>query len=357
MGMVLPDDHGSLEVWGLLVNAALTTNDAHDHTPGKGVLIPAAALNINGDVSWSSGGTSRSITDLKAIDFIPSAAAGMTALAGAFFVSDGTGGLSANELYYRTTAGTNVKFTSGAALNVAAFTGGIGGDYSAAGALVVFDDATDSYWFQQQVGTGVRQYARMRNADIDFYEFKANPTAGVPTNRVRLKSPAALAASYDLTMPAALQAAGSRPLTVTSAGLVAASAELLMFNGASATPLNAGPTVGAGGIWTFGNNSSVICPIFNAVNQSATAWSAMVNKLSSGAVTITAALIETNIATGVNTTVNTASNNAAAPGFFPLSGVVSGIGNVLATGKVYSISVTVSGGGAGDQLVSWSITP
>lgn len=212
MGLVLPDDHGSAGVWDTILDTVFGVVDNHDHTTGKGAPVPVSALRVASDLSFGYGGTQRAITDLKAIDFSPQAASGMTALSGALFLNSAD-----NELYWRNTSGVLVKFTAGAALNVAAFTGGIGGDYSAAGALVVFDDATDSYWFQQQVGSGVRQYARMRSADVDLYEFKANPTAGVPTNRVRLASPAALAASYALTMPAALPAS-NQPIASSSGG-------------------------------------------------------------------------------------------------------------------------------------------
>jgi len=221
MAIVMPTDLGDANVWGPILDTALgTVVDRHDHTTGKGVRIPSAALKINADVSWSDSGLSWSITDLKAVDFTPSAV--QTALAGALFVSDGTSSLTANELYWRTTSGVNVKLTAGSALNVAAFTGGFGGDYAAVGALALFDDASESYWFQQQVGTGVRQYARMRSADVDLYEFKAHPSAGVPTNRVRLASPAALAASYDITFPSALPGS-TLALQLTSAGILTAS--------------------------------------------------------------------------------------------------------------------------------------
>lgn len=213
MGLVLPTDHGSADVWDTILDAVFGVIDSHDHTTGKGAPVPVSALRVATDLSFGYGGTQRAITDLKAIDFSPQDASGMTALSGALFLNSAD-----NELYWRNASGVLVKFTAGAALNVAAFTGGIGGDYSAAGALVVFDDATDSYWFQQQVGAGVRQYARMRSADLDLYEFKANPAAGVPTSRVRLASPSALAASYALTMPAALPAS-NQPLASNSAGV------------------------------------------------------------------------------------------------------------------------------------------
>lgn len=243
MGLVLPDEGGSFNVWGLFLDTIFgaTKIDGHDHSTGKGVKVPSAGLNINADLSWAT----HAATDLLAVDFALAPAASVAGFAGALFVSDGTGGLSANELYWRTTSGSNVKVTSGAALNVAAFTGGIGGDYSAAGALVIFDDATDAYWFQQQVGAAVRQYARMRSADVDLYEFKANPAAGVPTNRVRLASPTALAASYALTFPGTLPGAAAL-VTIDNAGLITAASptsQALTFG--AATTFNVAATFSA----------------------------------------------------------------------------------------------------------------
>lgn len=201
MSLVLPTDHGSADAWDVILDAVFGLVDAHDHTAGKGVQVPSAALKINADVSWSFGGANFSITDLKAIDFAPVAAAGVAGLAGALFINSAD-----NELYYRTTAGVNVKFTNGAALNVTAFTGGIGGDYSAIGALVDFDDASDTYRFKQQVATLVRQFAKISTADLQLFEYKAAGATPVPAFSVRQKSPAALAASYTMQWFAALPA-------------------------------------------------------------------------------------------------------------------------------------------------------
>jgi hypothetical protein len=217
MGLVLPTDHGSVDTWDTIFDTSYQLIDAHDHTTGKGVKVPVAALNVTSDVSWSSGGTSHAITDLVAIDFAAVASSAVTALAGALWLNSAD-----SNLYWRTPGGSNVQLTDGAALNVSAFTGGIGGDYAGVGALVIFDDATDSYWFQQQIGAGVRQYARMRNADVDLYEYKANPAAGVPTNRVRLASPTSLAASYQVTFPASVPGA-TVALQMGSTGVLTAS--------------------------------------------------------------------------------------------------------------------------------------
>jgi hypothetical protein len=201
MGLTLPTDHGSADVWDTILDAVFALIDAHDHTAGKGVQVPSAALKINADVSWSFGGTPYAISDAKAIDFAAVAVGTVAGLAGALFVNSAD-----NELYYRTIAGANVKFTNGAALNFAAFVGGIGGDYSAVGALEDFDDASHTYRFRQQVGAAVRQFGKMSSADVQLFEFKANPAAGVPANSVNLKSPTALAASYNAVWFAALPA-------------------------------------------------------------------------------------------------------------------------------------------------------
>lgn len=213
MLLVLPTDHGSADTWDVILDTLFSRVDSHNHTVGLGVKVPTGGLNIDADLSFSPSGTPRAITDLKAIDFAPVASSVVTSLAGAFFISDGTGGLTANELYFRTTAGTNVKFTSGAALNVAAFAGGIGGDYSAVGAAVAFDDAADRYTFKQQGNI----WARMASGEVRILE-----TGTSEAVFVGLACPAALAASYSITLPLALP--GSTQLVqMDSAGVLTAS--------------------------------------------------------------------------------------------------------------------------------------
>lgn len=213
MGMILPTEDGSADVWDTILNTALTLNDAHDHTSGKGVAIPSAALNINADVSWASGGTNYAITALKAVDFTAVTAASVAGYAGAFFVNS-----SDSELYFRSIAGTNIKITSGTTLNVS-IVGGIGGDYSSVSALLDYDDASDTYRFRQETSAAVRQYAKIASADLVLREYKAAGNAVVPVNAVTLKSPAALAASYTVTLPDAVPASTVLVQT-TSAGVL-----------------------------------------------------------------------------------------------------------------------------------------
>lgn len=208
MGLTLPTDHQSLDVWGAILNTALGLVEAHNHTAGNGNLVPTGGLSIDADLAFNT----KAITGLKAIDFTAVATSAVTGYAGAFFVNSAD-----SNLYYRTTAGVNVQVTDGASLNVSAFTGGIGGDYAAVGALFSFDDATDSYWAQQEEILGVRAWAGLRVGNVDIYEQAASIT-----NRVRLNSPAALAASYALTLPAAL-GGSTLALQVSSTGVMSIS--------------------------------------------------------------------------------------------------------------------------------------
>lgn len=354
MGIIWPTDHNDADAWDVVMDTAIrSTVDSHDHTAGKGVPIPTTALKIDADISWSFGGLSRAITDLRAIDFAPQAAAGMTALAGALFLNSAD-----NELYYRTFGGVNVKLTAGAALNVAGFTGGIGGDYAAAGALVVFDDATDSYWFQQQVGAAVRQYARMRSADVDLYEFKANPAAGVPTNRVRLASPTALAASYALTMPTALPSVSSTVLMsnsgqLSTGGAMSAAGTLTRTFSAALVSPGATGGINSGGTFLLDVSTGLNgFPIIMNVGEVITGWTLFLNKLSAAG-TISTSLND-NPPNGVSVNIGVPqSNGAVSPGLITLG--QSGLSAVVTSGHSYFVAI-FGGGTTGDRVYTLQVT-
>lgn len=212
MGITVPDDHTDPDTWGAALNTTgWPVIDSHNHTTGQGVPIPSAALRINADVAWSFAGTSFAATFIKAVQFNPQATSAVSGYAGALFINSAN-----NELTYRTTAGVNVQVTSGAALNFAAFVGGIGGDYSAVSALESYDDATRRYLFQQEGGP--RPWAGLATADIDLYQKAASIV-----NKVTLKSPNTLAASYTLAFPTGLPAAVS-PAFIDTIGNITAGA-------------------------------------------------------------------------------------------------------------------------------------
>lgn len=200
MNIILPTLRQDSGQWDNKLNAALTLVDAHDHTSGKGPRVPTAGININADLAF--GGFGPTGLGKAAFNAVTPLAAGSKTL----FVSS-----SDNELYWRSNGGTNVKLTSGSTVNIS-LVGGIAGDYSSVGAEVAYDDANNRYTFKQQGSP--KPWARIASGPVRIYEFNTTDTV-----YVELAVDAALAASYTLTLPAALP--GSTLLCqVSSAGVV-----------------------------------------------------------------------------------------------------------------------------------------
>lgn len=210
MLLVLPTEGSDSGSWDTIINTAGALIDAHDHSTGKGVKVKTNGIDVNADLTFTSSGTAYAAKDLKAVDFAPVAASSMTAYAGAFFVNSD----DSNNLYFRTVAGSNVKVTSGAALNVGAFTGGFGGDYGAIPAEANFVDADKEYTFKS---TAAGNWSRLRAGAMRIAEFGTTEAT-----YVELACPAALAGTYTITMPTA--APGSTSLVaMSSAGVLSAS--------------------------------------------------------------------------------------------------------------------------------------
>lgn len=263
MGLISPTPGSDPNTWGTILNALHDIVDAHTHKTGSGVKIGATAIQWDADITAAFAGTAYAILGLRAADFTPVAASTVASLSSAlFFNSD-----DSNNLYCRNAAGVNVKILNGNVLNVAS-SGGFVGDYISAGAQAGYLDGSDTYFFQQQVGAGVNQYARIQSADLDLYEFKAHPTGGVPATRVRLASPAALAGSYTLTFPGALPASGTAVFQVDTAGVITLKSTTMTFHiagCAGALPSASAPTYtvddGTGeAVWTFAAGQRVALP-------------------------------------------------------------------------------------------------
>lgn len=202
MNLVLPVEGGSANTWAIVLDTMFALIDGHGHVAGQGVPIVSAALNINADVSWASF----ALTAAKAMTFTEVTTTAMTGYSDALFVNSAD-----HNLYFRNSGGTNVQVTAGSTLNIS-IVGGIGGDYATVSALFSYDDATRRYLAQQEGFP--RPWAGFATGDIDLYQ-KAASIA----NKVTLKSPAALAASYALTLPAAVPAQAA-PLTISTTGAV-----------------------------------------------------------------------------------------------------------------------------------------
>lgn len=116
-------------------NTAFTVIDAHDHTPGKGPLIPTAGLNINADLEFNSN----SALELKKVGLDAQG----TLLTGTRFLQADSSG----ELYWNDGSANQVKITNSGSINVAG-SGGFGGDYVSAGASAVYTDSIKAYTFR-----------------------------------------------------------------------------------------------------------------------------------------------------------------------------------------------------------------
>ncbi len=321
-GMTYPTEGASFNTWGLILNATtFPVIGAHDHTTGKGVKVPTAGLNINADLSFASA---YALTNMLAVDFAAVAPASVAGYAGAFFVNSS----DSNNLYFRTVSGSNVKVTDGTALNVAGFAGGIGGDYTSSSALVAYVAANDIYTFKGPDPGSGRPWEALATGHHDFYE-----QATTVANRVRIQSPAALAASYALTLPAALPAASSVVLLSSSGvmSLVRRGPIVIPASAAGFAPAhNFTATVNA---VELGNAITYVAyPVVVPVGTVLTGFSLKVAKNSDATNTLTAALATSN---GLSTysAVSapwTATNAANAPGSIDLA----------VTGQTYTVSST-----------------
>lgn len=256
MSLELPELGGDSGSWDDILEAVFTILDAHSHVSGSGVPITPDAIDIDADLTFAG----HAATNVGKVAFTA-----VTALASgskSLFCS-----VSDNELYWRTSGGTNVKLTSGSSLNVAAFVGGIGGDYSSVSALVAFDDANDRYTFKQNSATG---WARMASGEVRILE-----TGTSESVYVGIAAPAALGASYTLTLATALP--GSTAIAqVSSAGVLTYSNTIVSLITASAGLTAAADThVTVSGTGEFKHGDKVLnWAAYNAVNDSGgTSWS------------------------------------------------------------------------------------
>ena len=238
MRLVQPSEDGDADVWDTLLTALFLLVDAHDHTTNKGAKVPTAGLNIDAALPFNgqraTGIAGLALNDLGAL---------LSTGAGEFFCLGG-------DAYWRSGGGVNVKITNGGALNMTTV-GGFAGDYTSVGAEAAYVDAQDGYTFKQQIGGGVKQYAKVDHADMRLYEFKAHPTAGVPTNFVSIKSPTALAASYAVTMPGAVPAS-TLPLQMAATGVLTAGGSIALASGDNITVAGAGRFKRTGLTWAAG---------------------------------------------------------------------------------------------------------
>jgi hypothetical protein len=209
-----------------------STIDSHDHTTGKGVRVPSSGLNINADLPFGGNGA----TGLGKSQF--NSLSGALSAAGDYRSVHVVNG----ELFYLDGSGNSVQITSSG--SVSGSTGNITGLSSPAS--VTF--STNKYVFKDTATS----FAIMESSDVRLFE----DAAGAITNYVALKSPASLAATYSLTMPAALpagdryvQSDNSGDLSFVDADSIGSAMTEIGSNAIAAVRTRAtGTSVAAGGV-------------------------------------------------------------------------------------------------------------
>ncbi len=344
MGLVTPTAGGDSGTWDDKINAAFVLVDEHDHTSGKGTLVPVAGIDIDAD--FAMGGNA--VTGLGSIAFnaVTALAAGSKRL----FVSS-----SDNELYWRTNGGTNVKLTNGTSINTT-LVGGIVGDYSSVGAEVAFSDADQAYTFKDQSSPS-KKWARLASGPVRIYENDTTESV-----YVEHAVATALAGSYTVTWPAAVAAGivqidGSGVVSFSSTLAAAPTASDYKISGtrqrvipaimAGVRPgTNTNHTfsgTGAVQTWSLGNSSAeyLKIPIPLDYGDQILNFTVYAYKTSDATNTITAELVKYHPTTGVRAVIGTDTEAGNAIGSFTFT-LSSPVTETMASPYMYTIEISQS---------------
>lgn len=178
--------------WAADLDISLGIIDSHDHSPGKGVAVTPAGLDINSDLSCQGN----SVTNTKSVMFSAQASP----------VANGSIYESGVDLYYVDGNGNNVRLTQSG--SVVGTPGSISGLTSPASAS--YSPGSSTFVWQSAINTS----ANLDAACLLQRDLTAS------SNAITICPPAALAANYSLTWPAALPAA-QKFLTVDNSGNIA----------------------------------------------------------------------------------------------------------------------------------------
>lgn len=180
--------------WANDINSSLTLLDAHDHSPGKGVPITPAGMNITSSLTFNGN--------------LITALGGNTFLVQTSDLSDGSIYVKGVDLYYRDENGNVIQITSGGGVNGSP--GSISNLSSPASASYV--SANGTFVWQQ----GVSEAANMDMATLVLRYPGSYP---VPTgNYILLQVPSSISVGYSLTLPATVAGSNNALITSSSGG-------------------------------------------------------------------------------------------------------------------------------------------
>lgn len=179
--------------YGFDINSSLTLVDQHDHTPGKGVQITPAALNINADVDFNSHSILNALT-------ITMANSGTAAASGpALSIALGGESPPRQDLWYTDDTGAQIQITKNGIVNVVA--SAIPGESYAAGTF---------FWTQAQDSLPTTP------ANFDIGNIILRPNTALTTFGVQLQPASAIASQYSINLP--LIPVAKRILTLDTSG-------------------------------------------------------------------------------------------------------------------------------------------
>lgn len=109
MNLTLPDPTvTSGPTWSVELNAAITTIDSHDHSPGKGTLVPSSGLTINTDLTFQGNAA----TELQRSAYDSQTATLSSSNITSVYVANGN-------LWYNNDSGVPIQITAGTSITSA----------------------------------------------------------------------------------------------------------------------------------------------------------------------------------------------------------------------------------------------
>lgn len=234
--------------YGTDQNNSFTLVDQHDHSPGKGVAITPAGININADLSLNGS----NLTTVRTVRLSPQSSTPSGGLDLGVLYEQGV------DLFYRDGSGHPIRITQSG--SIAGTSGSIGGLASPASATYV--SITPAFVFQSDANTP----ANLDGGSLTLRNITAS------SKGIQLNAPSGLANNYSVTFPAAPPGTTSI-VQLDSSGNVSASNTL-----ASATL-----TIGSGGPTLTSNGTTLVTA---AAYQPTTTANAGIFATSSKTVTI-----------------------------------------------------------------------
>lgn len=203
MGLVIPTPGVTTgPAYANDINASLNIIDTHDHSPGNGVQITPAGMNISSDLTCADN----NLTNIRAARFYQQSAP-----------ISATGSdlrqlyVSGADLYYNDGSGNQVRITQSGSVTGSAgtITGLPSGTASAA-----FDSGSGTFQFLQSTSSGA-------NMDAGTYILRYPGSYPSPSgNYIAFQAPSSLATGYALTLPATLPGTTGFWPTSTTAGVL-----------------------------------------------------------------------------------------------------------------------------------------